>query len=39
MRKQDDLHARITAKILAAIESNPGEPTMPWRRSQGATRR
>jgi antirestriction protein ArdC len=37
MRKQDDLHSRVTAKIIAAIESNPGEPTMPWRRSQGAT--
>lgn len=28
-----DLHADITAKIIAAINDNPGEPQMPWRRS------
>ncbi len=28
-----DLHADITAKIIAAINANPGEPQMPWRRS------
>ncbi|WP_296201374.1 zincin-like metallopeptidase domain-containing protein [uncultured Hyphomicrobium sp.] len=28
-----DLHAEITDKIIAAIESNPGEPQMPWRKS------
>jgi antirestriction protein ArdC len=30
-----DIHAEITAKLIAAIEANPGEPTMPWRRSAG----
>lgn len=28
-----DLHAEITAKIIAAIEKDPGRPQMPWRRS------
>lgn len=28
-----DLHADITNRIIAAIESNPGQPQMPWRRS------
>jgi antirestriction protein ArdC len=28
-----DLHAGITAKIIAAIEKDPGQPQMPWRRS------
>ena len=28
-----DLHAEITAKIIAAITTNPGNPQMPWRRS------
>ncbi len=28
-----DLYAEITAKLVAAIEANPGEPQMPWRRS------
>lgn len=27
-----DLHAEITAKLIAAIEANPGKPQMPWRR-------
>lgn len=27
-----DIHAEITAKLIAAIESDPGRPTMPWRR-------
>lgn len=27
-----DLHADITNRIIAAIESNPGQPQMPWRR-------
>ncbi len=31
-----DLHAEITAKIIAAIEMNPGQPQMPWRRSGAA---
>lgn len=28
-----DLHAEITAKIIAAVHANPGHPQMPWRRS------
>lgn len=28
-----DLHAEITAKIIAAINADPGKPQMPWRRS------
>lgn len=28
-----DLHAEVTAKIIASIESDPGQPQMPWRRS------
>ncbi len=29
-----DLYAEITAKLVAAIEADPGKPQMPWRRSQ-----
>ncbi|MGD9785935.1 MAG: ArdC family protein [Hyphomicrobiaceae bacterium] len=28
-----DIHAEITGKLIAAIESDPGKPSMPWRRS------
>jgi len=28
-----DLHAEITQRLIAAIESDPGEPKMPWRRA------
>lgn len=28
-----DLHAEVTARIIAAIEADPGKPQMPWRRS------
>jgi antirestriction protein ArdC len=28
-----DIHAEITAKLIASIESDPGRPTLPWRRS------
>lgn len=28
-----DLHAEITQRLITAIESHPGEPQMPWRRS------
>lgn len=28
-----DLHADITAKIIAAVHADPGHPQMPWRRS------
>lgn len=27
-----DVHAEVTAKIVAAIEANPGQPQMPWHR-------
>jgi len=28
-----DLHAEITQRLITAIEANPGEPQMPWRRT------
>lgn len=28
-----DIHADITGKLIAAIEADPGKPSMPWRRS------
>lgn len=28
-----DIYAEITGKLIAAIEADPGKPTMPWRRS------
>lgn len=28
-----DIHAEITNQLIAAIESDPGKPTLPWRRS------
>ena len=28
-----DIHAEITSNLIAAIEANPGNPSMPWRRS------
>ena len=28
-----DIYADITNQLIAAIEANPGEPQMPWRRS------
>lgn len=28
-----DIHAEITNKLIAAIEADPGQPVMPWRRS------
>jgi antirestriction protein ArdC len=31
-----DLYAEVTQKLIAQIERNPGEPTMPWRRTGGA---
>ena len=30
--KPRDIYETITAKIIAAIESNPGEPVLPWHR-------
>jgi antirestriction protein ArdC len=30
-----DIHADITNQLIAAIEADPGEPSMPWRRSSG----
>jgi antirestriction protein ArdC len=35
-RPRQDIHAEITNKLIAAIEANPGEPVMPWRRSGNA---
>ena len=31
-----DLYAEVTAKLIAQIERNPGDPRMPWRRTAGA---
>lgn len=28
-----DIHADITAKLIASIEADPGRPSLPWRRS------
>ncbi|MGE5512912.1 MAG: ArdC family protein [Bacteroidota bacterium] len=28
-----DIHAEITARLIAAIEADPGRPQLPWRRS------
>jgi hypothetical protein len=30
-----DLHAEITNQLIAAIEADPGRPTLPWRKSGG----
>ena len=30
-----DIHAEITNKLVAAIEADPGNPSLPWRRSAG----
>jgi antirestriction protein ArdC len=30
-----DIYAEITNQLIAAIEANPGQPSMPWRRSSG----
>jgi hypothetical protein len=27
-----DIHAEVTASLVAAIEANPGDPIMPWHR-------
>ena len=32
-RPRQDIHAEVTNRLIAAIESNPGEPVMPWRKS------
>lgn len=31
-----DLHADITNQLIAAIEADPGKPSLPWRRQGGA---
>lgn len=31
-----DLHAEITQTLVAAIEADPGQPSLPWRRGNGA---
>ncbi len=31
-----DLHADITNQLIAAIEADPGKPSLPWRRRAGA---
>ncbi|MGD9727740.1 MAG: ArdC-like ssDNA-binding domain-containing protein [Nitrospiraceae bacterium] len=28
-----DIHAEITNQLIASIEADPGQPTLPWRRS------
>jgi len=34
-RPKRDIHAEITANIIAAIEADPASPTIPWRRTGG----
>jgi antirestriction protein ArdC len=31
-----DIHAEITNQLIAAIEADPGKPTLPWHRGGGA---
>ena len=31
-----DIHAEVTNNLIAAMEANPGEPVLPWRKSAGA---
>lgn len=31
-----DIHAEITSQLIAAIEADPGQPSLPWRRTGGA---
>lgn len=31
--KRRDIHADITGQLIAAIEADPGQPSLPWRRS------
>jgi antirestriction protein ArdC len=31
-----DIHAEITNQLIVAIEANPGQPSLPWRRGGGA---
>ena len=33
--KRQDIYSEITSQLVAAIESDPGKPTLPWRRSSG----
>ncbi len=35
-KSKRDLHAEITQALIAAIQMDPGQPVMPWRRSGGA---
>jgi len=37
MTTKSDLHETITNQLIAAIESNPGKPALPWRRSGGVS--
>jgi antirestriction protein ArdC len=30
-----DLHADVTQRLIAAIQANPGEPVLPWRKAGG----
>lgn len=32
--KRRDIYAEVTGRLIAAIESNPGQPQMPWRRTR-----
>jgi antirestriction protein ArdC len=33
---RQDVYAEITSQLVAAIEANPGRPSLPWRKSSGA---
>jgi antirestriction protein ArdC len=34
-KSRRDIHAEITDKLIAAIETSPGNPVLPWRKSGG----
>gem|GEM_PF-5068278 len=33
---RQDIYAEITSQLVAAIEADPGKPSLPWRKSSGA---
>jgi antirestriction protein ArdC len=36
IKPRRDIHAEITSQLIAAIEADPGKPSLPWRRGGGA---
>jgi antirestriction protein ArdC len=33
---RQDIYAEMTSQLVAAIEADPGRPSLPWRKSSGA---